>query len=143
MKLTFMSLSRNEAFARATVAAFVVQMDPTMDELNEIKTVVSEAVTNAIIHGYEQSDNEEITIVCKIKNEQELTIKIIDNGVGIDNITMAKEPLYTSKPELERSGMGFSIMENFMDSLSIESTVGLGTTVTMRKQLMKAKSFCH
>jgi len=143
MELTFLSLSKNESFARSTVASFVAQIDPTLDELTEIKTVVSEAVTNAIIHGYEEKENEEITIQCKISNNAEVEITIIDHGVGIENIDMAKEPLYTSKPQLERSGMGFSIMESFMDKLTIHSTVGVGTTVTMKKQFHKVKTTCH
>src|SRR5690625_4693393 len=116
MKLTFLSKSENVSFARAAVASFISQIDPTMDELNEVKTVVSEAVTNAIIHGYNNALDCYITITCTIINEYEVEILIIDTGVGIENIEEAKQPLYTSKPELERSGMGFSIMESFMDS---------------------------
>lgn len=143
MQLTFLSVSENISFARATVAAFVAQVDPTLDELNEIKTVVSEAVTNAIIHGYEEKAQGYITIICELYDEQELLLQVIDEGVGIADIALAKEPLYTSKPHLERSGMGFSIMESFMDSLEITSTVGVGTTVTMKKQLTKTKTVCH
>lgn len=143
MRLSFLSVNENISFARATVGAFMTQMDPTLDELNEIKTVVSEAVTNAIIHGYEEKEDCFITIICQLDNENELTITIIDQGVGIDDIQLAKEPLYTSKPHLERSGMGFSIMESFMDFLEIQSTVGEGTTVTMKKQLAKTKTVCH
>lgn len=142
MELTFLSLSKNEAFARATVGAFISQVDPTMDELNEIKTVVSEAVTNSIIHGYLNASDCYITIHCAF-NEEELEIKIIDSGIGIHNISIAKEPMYTSKPELERSGMGFSIMESFMDSLQIESNPNEGTTVIMSKQLTKTHTVCH
>ena len=118
VKLELMSKSSNEAFARIAIAAFVSQLDPTIEEIADIKTAVSEAVTNCIIHGYE---------------EREVTIEIKDNGIGIENIDMAKEPLYTSKPELERSGMGFTIMESFMDEMKIESIVGMGTKVTMKK----------
>lgn len=142
MELTFLSVSQNEAFARATVGAFVAQLDPTMDELTEIKTVVSEAVTNSIIHGYENKQDCYITIKCKLTEENELELMIIDHGVGIENIDEAKEPLYTSKPHLERSGMGFTIMESFMDSLEIQSELGKGTTVVMKKQLSKSK-VCH
>lgn len=142
MELTFLSVSENEAFARATIGAFVSQLDPTMDELTEIKTVVSEAVTNSIIHGYLNASNCYISIHCAF-TEDELEIKIIDQGVGIPNINIAKEPMYTSKPELERSGMGFSIMESFMDSLQIESNSNEGTTVTMSKQLTKMHTVCH
>lgn len=143
MVLTFLSVSQNEAFARATVGAFIAQLDPTMDELTEIKTVVSEAVTNSIIHGYENKSDCYITIKCKITEENELELMIIDDGVGIEDIDVAKEPLYTSKPHLERSGMGFTIMESFMDSLDIRSELGKGTTVVMKKQLSKSKTVCH
>lgn len=143
MELTFLSVSRNEAFARATVGAFVTQLDPTMDELTEIKTVVSEAVTNAIIHGYNNKPDRHVKIKCTILDENELEIMIMDEGVGIQNIHEVKEPLYTSKPHLERSGMGFTIMESFMDSLEIISKVGYGTTVIMKKQLTKTKTVCH
>jgi len=143
MELTFLSVSRNEAFARATVGAFVAQLDPTMDELTEIKTVVSEAVTNAIIHGYDGRPDCEVTIKCTIFDSNDLELLIIDKGIGIRNIHEAKEPLFTSKPHLERSGMGFTIMESFMDSLEIISTENKGTTVTMKKQLMKSKTVCH
>jgi len=143
MELTFLSVSENEAFARATVGAFVTQLDPTMDELTEIKTVVSEAVTNSIIHGYHNKNNCYITIQCKIFDNQELELKIIDQGIGIKDIDEAKVPLFTSKPELERSGMGFTIMESFMDSLQIDSIIGEGTTVIMKRQLTKSKTVCH
>jgi len=142
MEISFLSVSENEQFARATVAAFVSQLDPTMDELTEIKTVVSEAVTNAIIHGYEEKKDEFIKIYCSIYNDQ-VEIVVKDEGVGIENIDEAKEPLYTSKPELERSGMGFTIMESFMDSMQVESVYGKGTKVSMVKQLSKAKTVCH
>jgi len=143
MELTFLSVSENESFARSTVASFITQLDPTLDELTEIKTVVSEAVTNSIIHGYEEQKDGRITITCRIYESNEVEISIIDYGVGIENIELAKEPLYTSKPELERSGMGFSIMESFMDQVTVTSTVGVGTTVTMRKQIQKVTSTCH
>lgn len=143
MTLRFLSVSKNEAFARSTVGAFVSQLDPTMDELTEIKTVVSEAVTNAIIHGYNNDPDHFITITCSLNNSSEFEVLIADEGVGIENIHEAKEPLYTSKPHLERSGMGFSIMESFMDGLEVSSTINEGTTVLMRKQLSTAKSVCH
>lgn len=143
MELTFLSVSQNEAFARATVGAFVSQLDPTMDELTEIKTVVSEAVTNAIIHGYNSDPNSYITIQCRIDEVDYFEVTIIDKGVGIENVKQAQEPLYTSKPQLERSGMGFTIMESFMDGLEVNSTPQEGTTVMMRKQLTKSKSVCH
>lgn len=133
VKLEILSKSSNEAFARVSVAAFVSQIDPTIEELADIKTAVSEAVTNCIIHGYEDREGI-IYITCSLKN-REVTIEIQDNGIGIENIEMAKEPLYTSKPELERSGMGFTIMESFMDEVKIESIIGLGTKVTMKKTI--------
>ena len=133
MKLEFISKSSNEAFARVAVAAFVAQLDPTIEELADIKTAVSEAVTNSIIHGYEDKQGI-IKIVCRLK-ENEIIIEISDTGKGIEDIEAAKEPLYTTKPNLERSGMGFTIMESFMDSMEIESIVGLGTKVTMSKKI--------
>lgn len=131
MKLEFISKSSNEAFARITVAAFASQLDPTIEELADIKTAVSEAVTNCIIHGYESKQGI-VKIVAKLK-ENEIMIEISDNGKGIENIDIAKEPLYTTKPNLERSGMGFTIMESFMDKIEIQSIVGLGTKITMSK----------
>jgi stage II sporulation protein AB (anti-sigma F factor) len=139
MRVEFSALSENEAFARVTIAAFVAQMDPTMDELNEIKTVVSEAVTNAIIHGYENEPNGKIYIYCVLEDHfVELEIK--DEGIGIDDVEEAKQPLFTSKPELERSGMGFTIMENFMDEVDIQSVKGSGTIVRMKKYFKKASN---
>lgn len=131
MKLEFISKSSNEAFARITVAAFASQLDPTIEELADIKTAVSEAVTNCIIHGYESKQGI-VKIVSKLK-ENEIMIEISDNGKGIENVDIAKEPLYTTKPNLERSGMGFTIMESFMDKVEIQSIVGLGTKITMSK----------
>lgn len=133
MKLEFISKSSNEAFARVSVAAFVAQLDPTIEELADIKTAVSEAVTNSIIHGYENRQGI-VKIVAKIKDNA-IIIEISDNGKGIENIEIAKEPLYTTKPNLERSGMGFTIMESFMDTMEVESIVGLGTKVTMSKKI--------
>ena len=131
MKLEFLSKSNNEAFARITVAAFAAQLDPTIEEISDIKTAVSEAVTNCIIHGYEEQMGY-VNIKCLLK-ENEITIEISDKGKGIVNIEEARRPLYTSKPNLERSGMGFTIMESFMDEVKVESVVGLGTKITMRK----------
>lgn len=135
MKLEFLSKSANEAFARITVAAFASQLDPTIEELADIKTAVSEAVTNSIIHAYENRQGI-IRINAKIENNT-ITIHISDNGKGIENVDIAKEPLYTTKPNLERSGMGFTIMESFMDSMNVESIVGLGTKVTLIKTIKK------
>ena len=135
MKLEFLSKSNNEAFARITVAAFASQLDPTIEELADIKTAVSEAVTNCIIHGYEDKEGI-IKIICKLFANS-IYIEISDTGKGIENIEVAKQPLYTSKPNLERSGMGFTIMESFMDDVKVESIVGLGTKVTMKKLIKK------
>ena len=135
MQLKFISNSNNEAFARISVAAFVAQLDPTVEEISDIKTAVSEAVTNSIIHGYEDSEGE-VIVNCKISGET-ITIEVSDSGKGIENIEEARKPLYTSKPNLERSGMGFTIMESFMDEMKIESIVGLGTKVTMKKTIKK------
>ena len=135
MKLEFVSKSCNEAFSRIAVAAFASQLDPTIEELADIKTAVSEAVTNCIIHGYEKSDGI-IKIDCKLKDNY-IEIEISDTGKGIEDIELARRPLYTSKPNLERSGMGFTIMENFMDDMNVESILGLGTKVTMKKTIKK------
>lgn len=135
MKVEFLSKSTNEGFARVVVASFVSQLDPTIEELSEIKTAVSEAVTNSIVHAYEDSIGM-ITISAQIKDDI-VTIQIKDKGRGIENINQAKEPLFTTKPDLERSGMGFTIMENFMDKLTIKSEVGKGTTITMTKRIKK------
>ena len=137
MKLEFISKSNNEAFARISVAAFVSQLDPTIEEISDIKTAVSEAVTNSIVHGYEDALGI-VTVTCKIR-ENEISIEISDNGKGIENIDIAKQPLYTTRPNLERSGMGFTIMESFMDDLQIESVLGIGTKVTMRKNIKKTE----
>ncbi len=131
MKLEFISKSSNEAFARIAVAAFASQLDPTIEELADIKTAVSEAVTNCIIHGYDKKQGI-VKIFARLK-EKEIILEISDKGKGIENIDIAKEPLYTTKPNLERSGMGFTIMESFMDKVEVESVVGLGTKVTMSK----------
>ena len=135
MNLEFISKGANEAFARITVAAFASQLDPSIEELADIKTAVSEAVTNCIIHAYEHKQGI-IKINAKLQKD-EITIQISDNGKGIENIDVAKEPLYTTKPNLERSGMGFTIMESFMDSMQVESIVGLGTKVTLIKKIKK------
>lgn len=136
MKIEIKSKSCNEAFARVVVAAFASQLDPTFEELADIKTAVSEAVTNSIIHGYENKDGI-IHINCKMYDKN-IEIEIIDYGKGIENVEMAKQPLYTSKPELERSGMGFTIMESFMDEMKVESIVGIGTKVYMKKKIGEA-----
>ena len=138
MKIEFLSKSNNEAFARIAVAAFIAQLDPTLEEIADIKTAVSEAVTNSIIHGYEEKQGI-VKLVCKI-SDNEVFIEISDSGKGIENVEIAKQPLYTTKSNLERSGMGFTIMESFMDNIEVESVLGLGTKITMKK---KIKSNCN
>jgi len=135
MQLDFVSKSENESFARVAVAAFASQLDPTLDELADIKTAVSEAVTNSIIHGYE--DTIGIIRINSKLYEDRIVITIQDWGKGIEDIEKARQPLWTSKPELERSGMGFTIMEDFMDELSVKSTPGEGTVITMVKNINK------
>ena len=131
MSVEFLSISENEGFARVVAAAFAAQLNPTAAELAEIKTAVSEAVTNAIIHGY---DNTEGTVRLEGKiHKNTLEISVIDYGWGIADIEEARKPLFTGKPEMERSGMGFSIMESFMDSVEVASRLGEGTTVKMTK----------
>ncbi len=125
--------SQNEALARMCVAGFIAVLNPTIDELNDIKTAVSEAVTNAIIHGYENKGGE-VVMNCKLKNKT-IYIEVIDKGIGILDIEQAKTPLYTSKPEAERSGMGFTVMETFMDELNVTSINKIGTKVIMSKTL--------
>lgn len=142
MHLQFSALSQNESFARVTVAAFIAQLDPTMDELTEIKTVVSEAVTNAIIHGYNNDPNG-IVYISVVIDDGVVQITIRDEGVGIVDVNEARQPLFTTKPELERSGMGFTIMENFMDEVVIHSEVNKGTTIHLTKYLTKSKALCN
>ncbi|MZQ84335.1 anti-sigma F factor [Paenibacillus sp. 5J-6] len=139
MTLQFASRSENEAFARVAVAAFVSQLDPTLNELTDIKTVVSEAVTNSIIHGYNNKPDGVITITTQIDDDM-VRITIEDKGSGIDDLEQAKQPLYTSKPELERSGMGFTIMENFMDEVEVVTAVGIGTKINMLKRIESKKA---
>ena len=131
MKLEFDSRSANEAFARVTVASFMTQLNPTLEEVSDVKTAVSEAVTNAIIHGYENHVNK-VQIYAGIEGRT-LHLEISDRGVGIPEVKKAMEPLYTTRPELERSGMGFSFMEAFMDEVQVESEPGKGTIVRMKK----------
>lgn len=131
MKIEFESKSQNESFARVAVAAFISQLDPTLTELEDVKTAVSEAVTNAVIHGYENGAG--IVSIEVVLKGNETTIEIYDEGVGIENLEMAMQPLYTSRPDLERSGMGFTVMETFMDGLEVKSEKGKGTKVIMKK----------
>ncbi|MFE4572287.1 anti-sigma F factor [Paenibacillus chitinolyticus] len=142
MKLQFVSKSENEAFARVAVASFISQLDPTMNELTDIKTVISEAVTNCIIHGYDNKPDGVVTIVTEIVDD-EVYITVEDNGAGIEDLEEAKQPLYTSKPELERSGMGFTIMENFMDEVDVVTEVGTGTRIRMKKRIESKKALVN
>jgi stage II sporulation protein AB (anti-sigma F factor) len=133
MKLEFDSRSCNESFARVAVAAFLTQLNPTLEEVADVKTAVSEAVTNAIIHGYE-GKVEKITIHCRISGET-LEVEVIDQGRGIPDVSLAMQPLFTTKAECDRAGMGFAFMEAFMDTLEVQSTVGEGTCVKMTKRI--------
>ncbi len=132
-RLTFPSLSANEGYARACAAAFCAQLDPTATELSDVKCAVSEAVTNAIVHGYRDTVGE-IVMTMRLLPERTVKIEIRDKGCGIADIEQAKTPLYTSDPAGERSGMGFTVMESFMDSLRILSAPGKGTKITMTKK---------
>ena len=142
MELIFDAVSVNESLARVAVAAFVTEKNPTIEEISDVKTAVSEAVTNAIIHGYENRDNDakqnihtnKVYLRCKWK-ENILHVEVEDKGVGIMNVRQAMEPLFTTRPDQERSGMGFSFMEAFMDDLEVESVVGEGTLIKMQKEI--------
>ncbi|MBU8726628.1 MULTISPECIES: anti-sigma F factor [Bacillus] len=142
MNLTFSALSQNESFARVTVAAFIAQLDPTLDELTEIKTVVSEAVTNSIIHGYDGNPDGKVHIEVTL-DDHVVYLTIRDEGMGITDLEEARQPLFTTKPDLERSGMGFTIMENFMDDVMIDSSPEMGTTIRLTKHLSKSKALCN
>ncbi|MGI6070490.1 MAG: anti-sigma F factor [Blautia sp.] len=131
MTLTFDSRSCNEGFARVAVAAFCTQLNPTLEEVADVKTALSEAITNAIIHGYEGKVHK-ITVTCRIQG-QCLYVDVEDKGKGIEDVEKAMEPMFTTKPELDRSGMGFAFMEAFMDDLQVISTPGQGTCVRMKK----------
>ena len=137
MEIIFDSHSSNEGCARVAVASFLTQLNPTVEEVSDVKTAISEAVTNAIIHGYE-NEIHKVSIRCRIEGQQ-MTVEVRDHGVGIENIEQAMTPLYTSKPELERSGMGFAFMEAFMDHVEVESEPGEGTTVRMKKTIGKGR----
>ena len=133
MKIEFDARSVNEGFARLAVAAFIAGQNPTLDEISDIKTAVSEAVTNAIIHGYD-NPGEKVALSCRIEgNEVEIIVE--DTGRGIADVKKAMEPCFTTKPELERSGMGFAFMEAFMDTVEVDSAPGRGTRVIMRKKI--------
>ena len=133
MELIFDSCSENEGFARVAVAAFLTQLNPTLEEVADVKTAVSEAVTNAVIHGYDQEIHK-IRIRCRISGHA-MEIEIRDEGNGIEDVEKAMQPMFTTRPELDRSGMGFAFMEAFMDELEVESEPGKGTTVRMKKKI--------
>ncbi len=132
MTLSFVAIEENEALARMTMTCFITPLDPTIEELSEFKTIVSEAVTNAIIHGYDCDGKREVTIHAKIEDSK-VTMTVSDEGNGIFDVDQAMEPMFTTKPLLERSGMGFTIMESFADKLSVESAIGQGTVVRFEK----------
>ncbi|MBO4877208.1 MAG: anti-sigma F factor [Ruminococcus sp.] len=134
IRFSMPSLSVNEAAARAVVSAFMTQADPTVEELSDVRTAVSEAVTNAIVHGYRGTKGK-VEMTVRLLSGREIYIRVKDCGCGIEDVEQAMEPLYTTAPEEERSGLGFSVMSSFMDRLSVRSKVGKGTTVTMRKRL--------
>lgn len=133
MRVEFDAKSVNEGFARVAAAAFLTQLDPTLDEIADVKTAVSEAVTNAIIHGYENSEGK-VTLSCSLQ-DQTAVLVVEDKGVGMEDVKKAMEPFYTTKPQLERSGMGFAFMEAFMDEIKVESKPGVGTKVTLIKKI--------
>ncbi len=136
--MTIPAIGVNEAFARSAVAAFALPLSPTVEQINDVKTAVSEAVTNAIVHAYD--DIGKIFLHCEIDDDEgALTVTVKDEGKGICDVKAAREPFFTTRPDEERSGMGFTIMETFMDSLSVTSNLGEGTTVTMKK-VIYAKS---
>lgn len=138
MKLVIPAMSENEALARSVVGAFAARLDPTLEEVEDIRTAVSEAVTNAIIHGYEGMEEGEVTLYALAQGQQ-ITLEIVDHGRGIGNIEQARAPFYTSRPDLERSGMGFTIMESFMDQVEVVSRPGEGTVVRMMKTIKGAE----
>lgn len=139
MEISFSSISQNEAFARSVAAAFVTQMNPTIAEMTDIRTAVSEAVTNAIVHGYRNDPTKTVVMKCTISGET-VTVTVTDNGVGISDISLAMQPFYTTMPDTERSGMGFAVMEAFMDEVNVESAPDKGTTVTMKKRISAVRS---
>lgn len=134
MEIRFLSKSVNESFARVAVTSFAAQLDPTIDEITDIKTAISEAVTNAIVHGYQGNEDNMVEIRCRLEG-RELTVEVEDKGIGIEDIEKARQPLYTTNPDNERSGMGFTMMETFMDSLEIYSEKNNGTRVVMKKKI--------
>ncbi len=139
MTLTFLAISENEALARVAVTGFIAQLDPTIDELSEFKTVVSEAVSNAIIHGYEENGKGVVTVHAK-REDDVVTVSVMDKGIGIEDVSRAMEPLFTTKSAMERSGMGFTIMDSFSDQLTVMSKWQEGTTVTFTKKFYSVRT---
>ncbi|MGE7949410.1 anti-sigma F factor [Lysinibacillus sp. NPDC093688] len=139
MTLTFLAISENEALARIAVTGFIAQLDPTIDELSEFKTVVSEAVSNAIIHGYEENGKGVVTVHAK-REDDIVTVSVMDKGLGIEDVSRAMEPLFTTKSAMERSGMGFTIMDSFSDQLTVMSKWQEGTTVTFTKKFYSVRT---
>jgi len=137
MKLEFLAISENEGFARSTLSAFVSQLNPTLDEIEDIKTAVSEAVTNIVVHAYGDKTGT-VYITCELHNDTAV-ITIKDTGCGIENIELARTPLYTASCDSERSGLGFTVMETFMDDVTVKSEIGNGTTVTLTKRVGSRK----
>ncbi|MGL6105429.1 anti-sigma F factor [Romboutsia sp.] len=135
MEVKISAKSENESLARVIVASFAAKLDPTLDELADIKTAVSEAVTNCIIHGYDEDESKFVYIRCEIKDKDTIKVVVEDRGKGIEDVSMAMQPLYTSKPELERSGMGFTVMESFMDGVEVSSIRDEGTKIVMTKKI--------
>ncbi|MCY9545602.1 anti-sigma F factor [Lysinibacillus xylanilyticus] len=139
MTLTFLAISENESLARVAVTGFIAQLDPTIDELSEFKTVVSEAVSNAIIHGYEEDGKGVVTVHAK-REDDIVTVSVLDKGIGIEDVSQAMEPLFTTKSAMERSGMGFTIMDSFSDQLTVMSKWQEGTTVTFTKKFYSVRT---
>ena len=136
MRIDFFATEENVAFARAAVSAFLLSLNPTLEELEDVRTAVSEAVTNAILHGYEGKGGT-VRLSAELYEGGRAVLEVVDCGVGIEDVEKAREPLYTSRPDMERSGMGFTIMESFMDTVKVRSTPGKGTTVTMRRRIAR------
>ena len=138
MHIKFISKSTNEGFARSVVSAFILELDPTINEIADIKTAVSEAVTNSIVHGYKRESGM-IYIDAKITDSKKVIIRIRDKGVGIENVEKAMEPLFTTSQQEERAGLGFTVMQSFMDNVKVKSTPNKGTTVTLEKQIISVR----
>ena len=136
MEIRFLARAQNEAFARVAIAAFAVQLNPTLPEMADIKTAVSEAVTNAIVHGYRDQENGMVQLAAEYGEDRMLTVTICDTGCGIRDVAAAMQPFYSTGDGNERSGMGFCVMQTFMDAVEVDSTVGEGTTVIMRKRIL-------